>query len=276
MEASFDEQLIERYVRRGSSLSVRERQAAEALLARSPAAREIAGLFSAFYEALAGLEAEQAPAVAAFLDRLFPPARIIVLHPYQALGESETSEGTVLAAKTSGSPRGFETLATLASPEDHVLVRLLWNHAAHQGRLYAMAGEPEKRAHALVTFPDLDLHLVTDEHGRADVALTPEQVQADWVSARATLRLPLAVCSLKAEHLARGRHTKRLSSGHEVTCAYEEHTLRLAVRLEEEAAPPSFAVLDMAHQQVLMPLREGAGRSSLDVLPEHLTIRLYP
>ncbi len=276
MEASFDEQLIERYVRRGSPLSARERQAAEALLARSPAAREIAGLFSAFYEALAGLEAEQAPAVAAFLDRLFPPARIIPLHPYRALGESETSEGTVLAAKTSDSPRRFETLATLASPEDKVLVRLLWDHAAHQGRLYAMAGVPEKRAHALVVFPDLDLHLVTDEHGRADVALTPEQVQADWVSARATLRLSLAACSLKAEHLARGRHAVRLPSGHEVTCTYEEHTLRLAVRLEEEVTPPTVAVLDMADQQVLMPLQEGKSSMRLEALPEGLTVFLYP
>ena len=275
MEASFDEQRIERYVRQPELLSAHERQAVKALLERNPTAREIADLFRVFYEEFAGLETERVPAVAAFLEQLFPPARIMVLHPYRPPVEAEP---TVLAARTSDSSGRFEPLATLKPLDENVMVYLLWwNRAARRVRLYVNAHEMEDYAHALIIFPDRSLYLVTDEDGRCDATLAEEQVRADWEAAQATLHRQLAACVLRAEGLSGVPYIERLPSGYDVTCSYEGKTLTVTVHSgEEDLALPTLAVLEMTGGTVVVQLRKGTGTVSLEELTDHVNLRLYP
>lgn len=272
----FDEQLIERYVRGPDRLDAHERLAVEDLLRQSAAAREVAALLDAFYEAFDASEEETAPQVVAFLDTLFPPARILQLRPYQA--ERGAVKGrTVLAAMTPSPHRRFETVATLASTEDEVLVRVVCDRDRRRCRLYTMAREPEHRAHALIAFPELALRFVTDAHGRVDFTPTAEQMVADWASAGATLASPLADGSFTIDQVELDGCMVSLGSGHTVRCAFEGGVFLLAVHAAPEAAAwPSSALVQAGERRLLLALEEGKGSIPMNVLPEHLQVWLYP
>lgn len=275
MPSPFDEQLIERYVRGPDRLSAHERTAVKAVLEQHEAAREIADLLTAFYDAF-DAPAEAAPQVAALLDTLFPPARIIMLRPYRAR-QSTMPGRTVLAAMTTSPKRRFETVATLASAEDEVLIRVVCDRQNHLWRLYTMTREPERRAHALIAFPDLALCFVTDARGRVDFTLTEEQRDVDWASVGATLVSPLSNCEFQAYQFEPDHCAVTLASGHTLQCTFKHGVLHLDVPGSPDAeAVPSAALVQAGDHRILVNLDGGQGNARIHTMPERLRVWLYP
>lgn len=271
-----DEQLIERFLRRPDGLSDEDRRAVERMLDRDEAAQAYAASLSAFYEFLdEEREREPAPQVSAFVEDLFSasPPSVVPVRPFRP---KRSSRPTVLAAATAASAdeRRFSVLTTLAADDEDLLVRIVGDREAEQGRLYVLSDASERQAHTVVSFPGLGLDLVTGENGQLAFDLPPEIDPDEWEKATAVVRRPL--------------DTKTIASGETVTldgpsvvpvrCRWAEGTLR-ASATAGEASVPSFLTLDPiggeGDDPVLLRLR-GEEAVQMDVpTQDECYVRLY-
>lgn len=271
----FDESLIERYVRQPGALSAQERRVAVEVLETHPAARALADTLQTFYREFDALEETDAPRVERFMEGLFPEPRVIPLRPFRSEPhDAGSSHKALLAAMSPSAQERFETVATLASEAHGVLVRLLCDRSSNTYRLYTLAENEERRAHVVISFPELALNLVTDEQGRVDFSLNAEAV--DWTSIRAVLRLPVATWEVSPRQLEGGAHTDQIASGYEGTCTLDDDRLSVTVAAtEDEASALSLAVVEHAGDKTWVPLEEGEGSVNLSASQERIIIRLY-
>lgn len=189
-----DERRIEQYCRRPDALSAAERRAVQALIDRDAAARAYADTLDTFYALLDEERGrETAPQVAAFVDELFGGAGAPAVVPVRPFRGDRSAPSTVLAAATTAaeSDRRFSVLSTLAAEDEDVLVRVIGDWKAGQGRVYVLADREEQQAHAVVSFPAFGLDLVTDAEGRLTFDLPDDVTPDEWKEATAAVRRPL-------------------------------------------------------------------------------------
>jgi len=298
-----EEQLIERIVHRPDSLSGEEREEAERLLGDDPGAALYAKFLQGFYDQLD--EERERPLddhIGAFVDDLFgaglgsgpieePTA--IPVEPYDA---GAPARPTALAAATAPAshdtdeqdhaPR-FSVLATLASADEQVLVRVVGDRHTGHGRLYVIADSKGQQAHVVVSFPELDLNLATDEDGRATFSLPtngePSQSASDasalpWAETSATVHHPVAVRRLPPDSealLVPDSSTAAAPKSHRLLCRYE-HGILTAMPADEEAPRPAFlSVTEPEQPPVLLSLRDDVPVRRTVSAGGPLTLRLY-
>ncbi len=97
------------------------------------------------------------------------------------------------AEEASGS---FQTFSTLATEGGNVLIRVIGNRETGRGRVYILSDDPERTAWAVVSFPELGLDLVTDEHGIATFDLPEHTAPGEWADVTALLRRPIVEARL--------------------------------------------------------------------------------
>lgn len=231
-----DEVLLDKYVCRPESLSDEEREEAERLVETDAGAARFAEHLREFYALLEEEKRQEAsPEVDRFVDVLFgqkrapdqedtsgqggepsrtssasdrPPATIEA-RPFEPRREAGP---TVLAAATrtvrpeadrqKAASGGFETFTTLVSEGGEVLIRVLGNHETGRGRAYVLSDDPERKAWAIISIPELGLDLVTGENGIATFDLPEKVSPSEWGKATALVRRPVAEARLQPEQEA--------------------------------------------------------------------------
>jgi hypothetical protein len=279
-----EEQMIEAYVRRPQSLDASMRQDASAHLERCLACREIADFLREFYEEWERAKETSTHEIDDFVSKLFPGAHIVPLYPYRpepAQGYASDAYTVVLAAMTPkpAAPR-FETVATLASEQKDTLLRILRDRASNVFRLYILAEDRRRYAHAIVSLPDLAVEAVADEKGHAIISLAEHAIPKNWGEMKCVLRLPLGEVRVDTEQL---RETSLQSpfmgkiENHEIKIVYSQGTLTLETDPSRPGARTStLAVVGgPASGSFFVPLQNGKGVCPLPSLPHELTIRLY-
>lgn len=310
-----EERHIEEYVRHPEVMAERERLRIGQLLEEDPGAALYATFLRDFYDQL---EEEQErppdPRVEEFVDRLFGTgapggggeedmASTVPVEPHDpgpqvrptvlaADAPATTSDKRDSPQDDSSEEKRFVLLASLASEEEKVLVRVLGDRKIGQGRLYVLSGLNEKswgpEPHAVVSFPELGHDILTGEDGRAFFELHPESGGApvaqgqleQWSGTHAVVHRPVA-----AEELSPGEETilslpltdgpERRPDGPERRLLCRRKGRHLAVTIEGEAAPTFLAVSPSEEEPMLLSLRAG------DLAPKDvsskgpITLRLY-
>jgi hypothetical protein len=265
-----DEPRIERYVRRPGTMGAEERRAVERLIEDDPGAAAYAEFLRSFYERL-DADAGRAPdRVETFVDDLFGGNPVISVQPFRP---SREARPTVLAAETAASSeeRRFSVLATLAAEADQVLVRVVADREAEQGRLYVLAEPPARRAHVVVSFPDLGLDLVTDEEGRLEFGLPANVTAEQWADARAVVRCPVATGELAPSSSA----TLSLPSGGTVRCRRDTGTLSATPKTGDVAPPSLLTVSGTEAAPHLLRLYAGEAAEHEAETASALILRVY-
>jgi hypothetical protein len=281
-----DEALIEQYVRDAGALSYDRRSEARSLLEHDPAAAAYATVLRGFYDHLSEEDQRETdPRVTDFVDDLFDTESnsgsenreeaksTVQAWPFRP---AEEAQPTVMAAATDTETEGsrFAVLATLAAEAQNVLVRVVGDRGTGQGRLYVLSDRPEMQAHAVVSFPELDLDLATDSEGHLEFDLPTGTAPEDWAETSALVRSPVAEYRLPAgeDILLQGPDSAK------VHCRLDEGTLK-AQRLQFQGPSDSTALLLLVAEQpdgdrTLLSLSTETP-SRLDVTAETLHLRLY-
>lgn len=268
------ERLIARYLRHPETLGEAARRRAEHLLARDAGAERYADFLRTFYRVLADeAERERSARVEQFVDDLFGASSTstVEVRPFRP---PSGPRPTVLAAatRTDSDDRRFSVLTTLAAEQEEVLVRVLGDHETGEGRVYVLTGASAGPAHAIVSFPELGMDLVTDADGRQTFALPSAVDRGDWEDAVAVVRQPVA-----SRLLAPGS-TVELGgpSGATATCRFEDGALIVRLRTENEGVT-ALLTGEPAEGDGRLLLRlcdEGPERRSVSV-DDPLRLRLY-
>ncbi len=232
-----DERHIERFVRDPASMSDERRSEAERLIEENEGARTYAEFLRGFYDRLGDEPLETASGrVEKFVNGLFQKElfqkegeSVVSLRPFRPPREARP---TILAAETStkesrlpSNERRFSVLATLGAETEDLVVRALKDEDTRQGRLYVLSESPEKRAHALVSFPKFGLDLVTDEEGLCTFELPAEVDLEQWAGAQAVVRRPVAMRAVGPGE----KVTMNLPTGDTLLGRREGETLRVVL-----------------------------------------------
>ena len=281
------EHLIEAYVRHPDDLNSAAHQSIVRHLEECNTCRSIAEYLRTFYGELDTLGDKVSPQVEKWIAGHFPRARVIPLYPFRPEPNASFARNAhvvVLAAMTHASPAPrFQTVATLASAQKDVLLRLLRDNETDSYRLYILSDDPCQRKHAVVSFPDLALEVVTDDKGQAQFQLSDDKAPKSWDSLPSVLRLPVCEIRISAEQLRHAASTDSLTieesavTEYAIRISYSDNTLALEAQpRRQEVLEIALAVIQGGDDQTLaIPLRGGKGSVHLAPLPEMLTFCLY-
>ncbi|MCS3748931.1 hypothetical protein GGQ19_000082 [Salinibacter ruber] len=201
-----DEQRIERFVRDPESMPEGQRREARCLIEEDAGARAYADFLQGVYDRLenenwleGGSPASPSERVEGLVEEVFSEEEERSALSLQPFRPRRNPRPTVLAAET-GAPETrmhtgegrFSVLAVLEAEEEDLLVRVIWDKDTRQARLYVLSELPERRAHALVSFPSLGLDLITDEEGCREFNVPLRISQKHWAGTRAVVRRPVA------------------------------------------------------------------------------------
>jgi len=128
-----------------------------------------------------------------FAEQVSEPSNVIQLYPYKHLPGKNVVDNryvTVLAAHSPDSyPYRFKPIAVYSSIDQQLVVRILQDMEADLYKLYVLGAKQETCRFAVVSFPDLQMDLSTDESGKKDFTLPAEKRPPDWYALNAVVRL---------------------------------------------------------------------------------------
>jgi len=283
------EHLIEFYVRHPEELDAITQQSVAGHVEACSACRSIAEFLRPFYAELETLDGKVSPQWEAWLAEHFPRAHVIPLHPFRPEPEEScaySANAVVLAAMTRRSRSSgtrFQTVATLASRQQDVLLRILRDNESDTYRLYVLSHDPRQRRHAVISFPDLPLEVATDENGQARFQLAGDMASRKWESLNSILRLPVCEVRVPVEQLRQAAPPDFVTIGeanapeYAIRISYADNLLELEVRPRRQETPDSeLAVVRCANDQTsATALQGGRGRVPLASLPEIVQICFY-
>lgn len=254
------EHLIERYARQPEKLNALERTKVEHLLKSDPAAAELFEFFQAFYEGFEAAEKDPSPEAESLAYRLDSSAQVITLHPLQPPGEA------------SPDPR---LLVLLASADHRVHGRILDDPYLHRLSLQVITDVPGERAHVVVSFPDLNLDLVMDRDGWADLPL-PRAALKNPAHLRARLFLPLGRFPVSPARLAREGFAADLPNGASVYLSLSNDGTQLKLAVDAAHAPDlTYAVVRSGSHHQLVPWQGRELNVRLAHKPDSIVVFLY-
>jgi hypothetical protein len=269
---SFDEQQIDRLISAPGDVSPTERRRIKALITSDYSAAMIAEFFRGFYSDFERLR-ERPAAVDRFVDRLFPPARVIHLQPCHSRSSDPGATTYILAAMSSDEPARFETLASYAASDENVLVRLVLDRETNRCRVYVLAADDQRRANTLVSFPELNIDVATDDGGRGEFRVEYAHRDRDWSASPILLRLPVGKWTCHHGASAVPDESEPMYS---VNCRIDEHNLAIQVSSREVTSPAVlFALLDTDGERRVVPVHNGVGRAVINAIPEEAIVRIY-
>lgn len=305
------------------------RREVERLIERDPGAAAYARFLRGFYDRLDKEDPSGPvdPRVGAFVRRLFgesehsstsegdasegrsreerPPA-VTPVEPHEsglsvrptvlATDTAPPTQEPVLGTNATGRSDGrrFLMLATLASEDDRVLVRVVGDQKTEQGHLYVLSEQAERRAHVVVSIPELGLNLITDEEGQTTFNLpkgtpskgdTPTEACAEpyrdaWAGVSAVVRRPIASWRLPPDSeivLSVGGQDGAPEDrpGNRVLCRREDGVLTVTVEDEDAPSPTVLAAEGPEVPLFLLPLGPERNRRREGTTGGVLTVRLY-
>jgi len=270
-----DEEKIEQFALNPSALSTGKRDEIQEHIRQCFLCERIYTFFSEFYAGHKENTLEPSSMIYEFIAGIYP---VIPLSPFAFRQNADQKMYmTVLAAMTTPHVIDrFTSVAVLASEAHQAVVRVLQDTTTNRYKIFVITDDPDKRSHALLSFPDLSLDFVTDDRGQLEVDYPVD----NWKSNKGFLRIAIAEHVLPADTLTNTNNNEPLeiNSGlHSITVAYVEKNLQITTSKKKPYAPDiNVAVVSGDSDETLfIPLPGGNGMCSLPELPESLTLRLY-
>ncbi|MCX6132443.1 MAG: hypothetical protein NTU47_01405 [Ignavibacteriales bacterium] len=131
--------------------------------------------------------------VRVIIERPSELSSVIRLYPYKHLPGSGFIDNrgiTVLAAQSPGSfPHRFKPVAVYSSVDQQIVVRIVQDTEEDLYKLYVLGAQQENCRFAVVSFPELEMDLGTDESGKKDFSLPADKRPSDWYMLNAFVRL---------------------------------------------------------------------------------------
>lgn len=128
-----------------------------------------------------------------FAEQASEPSNVIQLYPYRHLpdpGLVDSRYITVLAAHSPESFRyRFKPVAVYSSVDQKIVVRILQDTEADLYKLYVLGAEQGNCRFAVVSFPELQMDLGTDESGKKEFSLPTDKRPSDWYLLNVFVRL---------------------------------------------------------------------------------------
>ena len=126
-------------------------------------------------------------------EKASPAEKIIPLYPYKHFSNPDAVDNRYVAVLAAHSPESFpyrfKPVAVYSSPDQEIVVRILQDTDADLYKLYVLAEKQDGCRFAVVSFPELQMDLGTDESGRMDFSLPGEQKPSDWHKLHVFVRL---------------------------------------------------------------------------------------
>ncbi len=271
----YNDEIIEQFILNADSLDAQTRNELYAHCEECADCRVVLEYFAEFYNAFNTGNKSIIPAIDEFVTGLYPviPVSVFNVHEHR----EPKVYMTVLAAmsSTQGSDR-FRSVATLASEEQQAVVRILQDNNTKRLRIYVITDDPSKKSHAVLSFPEISVDIVTDSRGQIEV----DNVLSDWKDLKGVLRLTVAEHSMTADQLFNGNSggVIQIEGGlHEVTVTYRNNKLHIATFKKKHYAPDLNVAVISEKQNVnyFIPLTNGKGEYMLSSLPDSFMMRLY-
>lgn len=201
------EHIIEKLLR-DSTLSQRRISQINAHLAECRECRNIYKWLKSFYQELNRIETPT------FVDRRLDRNTIgtIKLAPlhFEKPERSTRHSSMVLVAKSEEKTSQYEHVVTLASEEQHILVRVLHDNRRQTYRLFLITPEHLGRAHSIVELSSCQRALITDQAGKANFTLKKDPGSELWQDTRGILRMPLTRLKLDADDIRQFEEDRQL------------------------------------------------------------------
>lgn len=179
---------IEQYVRFPEELSAEELRYIKQQVAQSSELQELVDFFTDYYEVLNRIEQEKSG-----------KDTVIELKPFNYQPENSTNQKVVLAAMTGVSDVAqLQSIATLASEEHGILVRILHDHRHKQYRIHIIEREQPQHEYAILTIEDINTDFVLDEEGKITFTPSDRINDLNWQNVEITYRTPV---EKKSNHL---------------------------------------------------------------------------
>jgi hypothetical protein len=186
---------------------------------------------------------------------------------------------TVLAAMTPTKDIGrFKTVVTLAAEREKTLVRIIRDTQTGAYKFYVLTENPERKAYALLSFPEISTDFVTDERGQLEVDIDTVNDDDMWASLSGVLRLSIAEAEISTDESAQNLiSTKTKEDLYSLSLRLDSGKFSCTVVPQKAYAPPvSIAVLCSERDQPrLILLRNGMGECTISATASVKTIRLY-
>jgi len=285
----FDEKTIDLFVLNPLLLDEQTRSGLQRHLQECIGCRTLANFLQSYYADLERASKRHQPPSAhqeEVLRSLIPHARVIRLFPYRPRLTAALANGhefVVLAAKSHGKELSsrFETVATLASDEERMLLRVVHDTLTDVFRAYLHADDPSRLNGALVSFESISLNLVLDEKGQKEFTLPEKDRPRDWSLVGTLVRTALGILTIQTSSLRPNGSTTvsvpGISPPVEVTVSYDSEVLNVSVTGQEGKPECSTALIEAGPENgTLVALKEGKATLPIPNLPDALIIRLYP
>jgi len=138
-------------------------------IAECPACQGVAEFLRKIYAALASASPEPGERVNAFVDSLFPRARVLHLRRFEQMRPAHPAPNRpfLLAAHTPSESLRFRTTATLLSEDESALIRIVHDSAENVNRLSLQTEDSSIGELAIVEIPLWQITCVTDSRGEA-------------------------------------------------------------------------------------------------------------
>jgi hypothetical protein len=187
------EHSIELYVLKRTIFDAATRSLMEEHLTSCAVCAEVERELRSYYVELNNSLCAPSDRVRVFAETVSGQERIVRLHPYKHLpapGLVDNNYITVLAAHSPESfPYRFKPVAVYSSADHQIIIRIVQDTEADSYKLYVLGTQQEMCGFAVVSFPDLQMDLGTDESGKKEFSLPTEKRPPDWYALNAFVRL---------------------------------------------------------------------------------------
>jgi hypothetical protein len=273
-----DEHTLELLVLEPDRFQASDRAAILAHLGECPGCRAVHEDLMAVYAELRKEPGRPDAQLAVMMRRIFTPAPVIRLTPYHPhlqvpAGGSYSGILDAMAPETM-SREGFETVATFASPVDHILLRVRQDASTRQVKLYYHADDPLCQLGPVVTLPALDADAVIDDHGRAEFQIEAPRSPRAWSQLEALVAFPVCTAVRDEDGVVRVDNT----SGRMYDVTIGTHGGHLDMHCSGGPTAPDLrraVIWSEAHQPVLVQLSSGHASFPDPASGKKLMIRLY-
>ena len=278
-----DEATLESFVLRPDALPASIRQRIEGHVSGCPGCRTLLGSLRELHDDLSRTHALPSPAVERFLDELNSSTQFIRLVRYSPRPETSARlphiEIQAAMADTSQRLAGYETVVTLASEMERLLLRVQLDHVSGKVRAHLHAEDPRKREGAIVSFPALGTEVVVDEQGKMAFEIPQQPSPAEWSTIEATVLLPMATVEVRVPDIgsnpSRAYFESRTGS-YDVSLKRDAGSLDLTVTPMHDAPPINrVVVLTRADTRLLVDLLHGQCSLRADEIVPTLRVRFY-
>lgn len=277
------EEILERLVLEPSRIDPESSETIRGHLQECQACQAVVDYLRDFYDRFNALGSRLSPGVEQFADSVAPTASVIPLRSFTykpTISPSEAEYTAVLAAGTDPTASGrYRNLATLAADDQDTIVRIVLDRKSDRVAFYVHASDSRRKEFSVISFPEIGLDFVCNQHGEIEAGPLPVLLSADFGATPTVLRTCVKQLDLGTAdftpHPVLGMFCERQIGSDVLRLGFKDSALSIESTGRAEEPFRYALVQPEGSSPVLVPLPNGSGRCSLTILPARLTVRFY-